>query len=103
MEALISGKIFTAFRLSCFLPHFTRFVWPSAYRRYTSSIDVSGLDLAAGYFFVNFIRCIYKCNFYSSLLIAVFLIVLTLNDNEKANPFAILPLAYIYIYIWGEG
>ena len=53
-------------------------MWPSCYRRCNFSGDISGSDLAVGFFFsfVNFVLHVFKYHFCSPLLVSVFPILL---------------------------
>ena len=51
-------------------------MWPSGYRRCIFNGDISGSNLAVGFFFVNFVLRVFKYHFCSPLLVSVFLILL---------------------------
>ena len=57
-------------------------MWPSGYRRCIFTGDISGLDLAVGFFFfisVNFVLHVFKYHFCSPLLVSVLLSLLIIS------------------------
>ena len=74
-------------------------MWPSGYRRCIFSGDISGSDLAVGFFFVvNFVH-VFRYHFCSPLLVSVFLILLLIfvENTYSINKKIVLRLVFYTI------
>ena len=82
---LILWRIFADFHIPCVWWVLQGLMWPSGYRRCIFSGDISGSDLAVGFFFFFFkiSSFMFSSIFCSPLLVSVFLILLIISVKFK--------------------